>query len=309
MSILVNSNFWGDVEDKLMTLAVTNNEIVDQGLIYISDNIQKKRAIPRVKMTNIIQPLAATPVPFGDFTEDERILDPDPWMVYVEFDPNDLRDIWEPFAPKGDFVFTELPPSVQSDLLMVLIEGKNGVSEYLGTAILQGDKVSGVAPYNRFNGIVTKALADADVIDVAGYAPLDVSNIFAKFQATHDASRVATRRNSGFKYLISEPTSQLYSQAQKNQSFKGVDVTSEGIMKFNGKPVVPLVGMPDNCIIATLATSDRSSNIWLGAQKWKDQKTIKVAPLQNNSDLWFFKMKMTADTQIVWGEDFTLYHA
>jgi len=289
MGVTINSNFWGDVVAELMTMATVGNEVVDLGLVYVSDNIQKRRAIPRMQMSKIIQPLAATPTPLGTFSEDERVLDPDPFMVYVEFDPNDFRDLWEEFAPDGEFVFTELDSAVQTQMLQYLIEGPNGVNEYMGTAILQGSKATGTDPFDRFDGLVTKALADPDVIDVANYAALTTSNIFDKFLDTFNASRIPTRRNSKYKFLCSVKDGETYAQAQKLQNYKGVDVTSEGIMKFNGRPVVPLVGMPDNCIIATIADSTRGSNIWLGSQGMADLKAIKVAPVQNNSDMWFFK--------------------
>lgn len=309
MAVAISSNFWGDVVEELFTLATTGNEVVDGGHIFVSDNIQRKRAIPRVTMSQIIQPMAATPTSQGTFTHNERELDPDPFLVYVEFDPNDYRDMWEFAAPKGEFVFTQLNPKIQAALLKELLEGTNGVNEYMGTAIFQGNKATGTDPYNNFDGLITKAKADADVIDVSNYAALTSSNIFAKLQSIHDATRVPTRRNSKFKYLMSVVDTEKYSEAQKNQSYKGVDVTSEGIMKFHGKDVVPLVGMPENTVIATIADSTRGSNIWMGVRGMADFSAIKVDLVQNNSDLWFFKMKMSCDTQIKFGQDLSLYTA
>ena len=309
MGVTINTNFWGDVVEELMALAVTHNEIVEGGHIFISDKIQKKRALNRITMSNIIQAVAATPTPQGQFTLDERALDPDDFMVYVEFDPGDFREAWEYLAPKGDFVFTELTPKVQAELLRQVIEGANGVNEYMGSAILIGDKTSGTPPFDRFNGIITKAKADADVIDVTGYASLDTSNIAAKLKSIKDQSRVATRRNSKFKMFTSVVDAEKYAEFQKAQVNKGVDVTSGGVMKIDGTPIIPLVGMPENTVFATIADSTRGSNIWLGVKGIADYSTVKVMPVQNNSDLWFFKMKMGADTQIKFGQDFSLYTA
>lgn len=309
MAVSITSNFWGDVVEELMMLAVTGNEVVDGGHIYVSDKIQRKRAIPRVRMDQIIQDLAATPTSQGTFTIDERALDPEDFMVYVEFDPNDFRDMWEFAAPKGEFVFTELNPTIQADLLRALLEGENGVNPYMGQAILQGDMVAGVAPYNKFNGIITRALADADVIDVAGYAALTSSNILDKMQDTFEASRVPTRQAGKYKILMSVTDHEKYREALVNLTYKGIDPTMAAPTKFHGKELVPLVGMPENAMIATIADTTRGSNIWLGVRGIADYSAIKVMPKQNNSDLWFFKMKMNADTQIKFGQDLVLYHA
>lgn len=309
MAVSITSNFWGDVVDELFAMAVTQNEIVDGGHIYVSDKIQRKRAIPRVKMNQIIQAPAATPTSQGTFTLDERSLDPDDFLVYVEFDPNDFRDMWEPFAPTGEFNFTKLNPKTQAALLQALLEGENGVNPYMGQAILQGDKTAGVAPYNRFNGIITRALADADVVDVAGYAALTEANIIAKIGDVYSAARVAVRQSNKFKIFMSVNDFEKWGNANKALSNKGPDYSSPPPGKFNGKTLVPLVGMPDNCMFGTIASADRGSNIWMGVRGITDFSAVQVDKLQANSDLWFFKLKMSADTQIKFGQDFVLYHS
>lgn len=310
MATSLSSNFWGDVIEELMVLAVTGNEIVDGGHIHVEDNIQKRRAIPRLKMDSIIQDMAATPTSQGTFTIDERQLDPDPFLVYVEWDPNDFRALWEPFAPTGDFVFTELNPTVQSAILREVLEGSNGVNEFMGKAILQGDKVTpATAPLNKFNGLIYRAKNDADVIDVTNYAALTSSNIIEKLQDTYEATRIPVRMNSNFKILTSVVDFEKYREALVNLTNKSIDPTQDAPNMFHGRKLVPLVGMPENVMIATIADSSRGSNIYLGVQGLADYSSIKVAPVQNNSDLWFLKMKMAADTQIKFGQDLTLYSA
>lgn len=308
----ITTSFAGDVVEELMMLAVTQNEIVDGGHIYVDDNIAYKRKIKRYRQTNVIQDMAATPASYGSQTLDERTLAPDPFLVYIEFDPNEYRSEWEFLQPKGEFVFSELNPQVQADLLRALLEGEGGVDEYMGTAILQGDKVSGAAPYNKFDGLITKALADADVLDVGSYAALTgggSGNIADKLQAIWDASRVPTRQNPDWKYLMSPVDFEKWRSFLAAKTYKSIDETQEAPKMFHGKEIVPLVGMPENCVIATIARPDRRSNIWMGVRGTVDYTTIKVAPVQNNSDLWFFKMKMSADTQIKFGQDLTLYHS
>lgn len=307
--LTITSNFWGDVVDELFSIAVMQNEVVEGGHIYVSDGIRRKRALPKVRMSQIIQAPAATPTPQGGFTYGEDVLDPDDFLVYVEFDPNDCRDLWEEFAEQGEFNFTKLNPKVQAELLRILIEGENGINTYMGTAIFQGDKAAGVAPLNRFNGIVTKALANADVIDVTGYAPLTDVNIIAQMDKMYDQAREAIRVSPNWKLMMSYTDWEKWGRANRALSFKGPDYTSPPPMTFRGKDIVPLSGIPENTMIGTVATPDRGSNIWLGVRGIADFKAVQVEKLQANSDLWFFKLKMAADTQIKWGQDLTLHHA
>lgn len=308
----ISTNFAGDVVEELMMLAVTENEIVEGGHIYVDEDIQLKRSLPRVRQTNIIQDMAATPTSFGSITTDERQLIPDPFLVYIEFDPNEFRKLWAFAAPRGEFVYTELDPSIQAELLRMLLEGEGGVNNYMGSAILQGDKVSGVAPLNKFNGLIYRAVNDADVSAIAAPVALtggSSGNIADKFQLIYDASRIPVRNDPDFKYLISVVDFEKWRSFLQAKTYKSIDETQDAPKFYHGKNLVPLVGMPENTIIATTSNPTRKSNIWLGVRGTIDQTTIKVAPVQNNSDLWFFKMKMNADTQIKFGQDLVLYKA
>lgn len=307
MATSITSNFWGDVVEELMVIAVTQNEIVENGGIYVSTDIQKNRAIPRVGMSQIIQPRAATPTPQGNFTFTERVLTPDDFMVYVEFNPNDFRDMWEKWAPSGDFVWTELNPSLQADLLKMLVEGEYGVNRYMGKAILQGDKTAGVAPYERFNGILKRIADDADVNDIAGAVALTSANIQAKLQLVYDASRIPVRDNPLFKYYLSTIDFEKYRESLVTTTYKSIDATQEAPRLYHGKNLFVLSDMPENNVFATLGSADRNSNIWLGVQGQADFSSIKVDITQNNSELWFFKMLMGADTQIKFGQDVVSY--
>jgi hypothetical protein len=309
MGFNITTFHWGDVVEELFALAVMQNDVVDGGHIYISDGIKKKRAIPKVRMDQIIQPMAATPTPQGTFTITEDSLDPDDFLVYVEFDPNDFNDLWEPFQPQGDFLFSKLPNKVQAELLRQLIEGENGVNNYMGQAILTGDKVAGTAPLNRFNGLIYRAKNNADVIDVTGYATLTTSNILAKMDSVYDQARVAARSNPNWKFLMSYADWEKYGTALRNLSNKSIGPEQAPPLTYRGKKIAVLQGMPENTMIGTVATNDRGSNVWMGVRGIADFKAVQVEKLQANSDLWFFKLKMSADTQIKWGQDLTLYTA
>lgn len=304
----ISTLYSGDVVEELMQLAVTQNETVDGGHIYVSTDIRFQRSIQRLKMSNIIQPFTHTPQSKGEFDIDNRILKPDNFIVYIEFLPDEFREFWDFGAPTGSFNFHELAPAVQIGMLREILEGEEGINPFMGSAIWQGDKTldKNVNPLGNFDGLLTKGGVDADVIDVPGVV-LTQANIRAEIRKVFNASPEVMRQNPNYKIFMSVPDWELYADAIIETAGKGPLETDEVRKRFKEKVLVPLVGMPKNHMVATIGAATRMSNIWLGLTATVDFDTILVDKVQANSDYWFFKMKMGADTQIKWGERFVYY--
>jgi len=302
----ITTTYAGDVVEELMRLAVRGNETVDGGHIHIESDIMSKRNMQRLDMSSIIQDDQSTPEASGNFTITNKILQPDNFLVFLKFNPNEFRDFWEFAQPKGEFVYSELPPEAQVAMMDEIMNGQNGVAPYMGKAIWQGDKVSGVAPLDKFNGLQVRAAADGDVVDVTG-TTLTVSNIIAEIGKVYDATRVEARENPDYKIFMPIAAWELYQSAVIALSNKGPDPTQTIAKTFKSKTLVPLIGLTGNKMFGTVGGTSRMSNIWLGLTATNDFDTIKVDRLNNYSDEFFFKMKMGADTQIKIGEDLTYY--
>jgi len=306
MALAITSNYAGDVVEEIATLLVTQNQTVAGGHVHIETNIFKQRSIPRGTIDNVIQDRLATPVSLGTYTQDERVLLPGEFMVYVEFNPNDFRDVWEPFQPSGDFVFSELAPQVQTTILKLVLEGTGGVQPYLGNAIWQGD-LAGAAPLNKFDGFETKATADADVLDVSTPIALTAGNIIAEIGRLYDLVPVPVRADPAFKIFMGETDKELYWDALIALANKGRDPSEAQALTFKGKPIVPLVGVTKDRMFGTKADTSRGSNLWFGLTGTNDTNTMRVDRLQANSELFFVKMIMGADTQIKFGQELVNY--
>ena len=305
MAFDVTTNFAGDVVQEVALLAAIQNEAVMGGHIFVSDDIRKQRSLPRMTMDNIIQDRKDTPDSLGTFTNTERTLVPTDFMVYVEFNPNDFRDVWDFMQSTNPFVFAELSPEVQRAVLEEVLMGTNGVSPYMGKNIWQGD-TAGSVPDDKFDGIQKTAQGDADVVDVTG-TTLTAGNIIAEIEKVWDATPVVVRDNPGFKIIFSSKTIDLYYDALIALANKGPAPNQLTDMNYKGRPLIGLFGMPDDVMFATIATNDRDSNIWLGLGWQEDFNQLQMEKLQPNSELWFVKMLMSADTQIKFGEHFVLY--
>jgi hypothetical protein len=117
----------------------------------------------------------------------------------------------------------------------------------------------------------------------------------------------AVYEDERFKFMLGYSAAQLYSAAQKAQGNKGVDITSAGVMLYDGKPVVSLSGLPANTIVGCKGSTDLMSNLWLGVNEADEDEYFKLARLQANSPLYFLKMLMKLDVNYAFSEETVLY--
>lgn len=141
------NTYAGEVLEDLLVYTAHGNDTFREGLIHIKPGIQKKFTLPHTSLGKIIQDNVATPTStqgsgdastgFNQYTHSERYLEPQDFMVYLEFNPRDYEDFWKPFQPDGQLIFRELDPKVQATMLHLLVDKKD---EYLGDCIWVGKK-------------------------------------------------------------------------------------------------------------------------------------------------------------------------
>lgn len=310
MALTINTTYAGEVMNDFLLRATVGNETVQGGHIALHSGIVKEKTLPRLRMQDIIHDHAVAPVfPIGTAgtTVDERKLSPDDFMVSDRFNPRDFEAFWEWAQPNGEIVFRTLPEPARVAFIREIMRL---VDEYMGEAIWTGDKVGGVAPFQKFDGIITKAIADGTVPKVASPVALTSGNIVGAIRSTRDLIPYAVRRNPNFKIFISAPSGDLLAEAIQTQQYKGVDFTQRPALSFDGSPVVDLVGFPDNTIFCAVSSaSETASNIHLGID-WQYGTTdpvIQIERYRPEDERFFFKMLLKADTQIGWGEETSLY--
>ena len=77
------------------------------------------------------------------------------------------------------------------------------------------------------------------------------------------------------------------------------DNRTENQHLFQGKRIIPMVALPDDTIIMGCFTSAFDSNLWMGIDYANDEEVLQVEKLQTNSELYFFKMLLKMDVNIV----------
>lgn len=301
MAITVTSAYSGEVLDQLLVKATTENELVSRGIIRLEPNVSEKFYIPRLRAGKMLQKRKEQPVDGdskGDFQYDERMLKPEEFMAFTTFNPRSFEKIWKKWQPTGDLVFRELPTEAQNALLGELAKV---VDFELGEHFVNGE--FGNDDDHLFNGILTRILADKDVIRIAPIC----GTMKSKLRAVYRALPKAVRKSKNLRFLMSVEDWDKYDDELTDQSNKGSDTTGTNPKRFKSVPIEDLAAWPEGVIVATVCGMDLTTNLWAGVSSVNDFDAIKIDRLTNAGEKYFFKMLMKADTNIAFGEEVVIY--
>ena len=306
MAVTITSAYAGEVLEQLLVKATTGNQIVAGGHIHVQPNVTKKFAIPRLKAGKMLQRRKEQPVEAdssGNFTIDEKYLEPKDIMAFTTFNPRVFENIWRPFQSTGNLVFEQLPSNIQSALLTELAKV---VDFELGGELINGQyHATDAGKY--FDGILTRIMADSDVVEIATPAAITQSNVIAKMKLVRAAVPKAIKANPNLKMFMSVEDAESYEYELTDKPSKGQDYTNMNPERFKGIQIVALADWPKDVIVAAIATSGIDSNFWAGVAMADDAEAIQIDKLTNAGEKYFFKMLMKIDTNIVFGEDIVLY--
>lgn len=299
--IIQNSNYNGEVLNRLLTKAITGCQIVDKGLICVIPAVKDKIAIPRLKVNKMLRKPNANPQvedAKGDFIYSEHQLEPEEMLAFTVFNPDTFDHIWRPYQPKGNLVFYELPPNVQNELLDAM---SKQVQFELGWHLINGEYSSDPRDDEHLmNGILYRLKNDRDVIRIAS----DAETITGRLYAVRASIPEAMKERPELRYIMSPADWEKYDEELTSREHKNSDETELNKKSFKGVSIETLVGWPDGLIMATLCSPhETTSNLFVAVNLVNDDKVIQIDKVSNASDLYFFKMKMRADTNDAFGEE------
>lgn len=303
MAIVVrNTNYNGEVLEKILVLATTGNDLVEKGLIMVIPGVEKKISLPRIKTGRMLQKRKENPTledSKGNFNYSEKSLDPEDFMAFTTFNPRAFEHIWRKWQPKGNLVFSELPPEAQNTLLDEL---SKSVKFELGWHYINGE--FGDDDDHLFDGILTQAARDTEVVVVS--APSDTSSMLAKLKAVRAAVPKALRENPNLRILMSIDDFDKYDNELTEREYKNASETDLNKKRYKGITIETLNSWPDDLIVATICSPSADGNLFAGVNLQDDEEVIQIDKWMNSSELYFFKLLMKADTNIAFGEEFVV---
>lgn len=296
-----NTNYNGEVLERILTVATTTNELVAKGLIHVIPGVEKKISIPRLKTGKMLQKRKENPQvedAKGDFNWSEQTLEPHDFMAFTLFNPRAFEQIWRKWQPKGNLVFAELPPEAQNALLDAL---SKQVQFELGEHYVNGEYADGDDDTKLMNGILTQAAKDTNcvVVDTAG-----TDTMLASLKAVRKAIPKAMRSNPNLRIIMSIDDFDKYDDELTAREAKNASETETNRKRYKGIAIETVAAWPDGVIVATLCSPDADGNFFAAVNLQNDESVIQIDKFAAASELYFFKLLMKADTNIAFGEEF-----
>lgn len=292
-----NTNYNGEVLEQILTVATTGNEIVNKGLIYVIPGVEKKISVPRLKTNKMLQKRKEMPTMAdskGDFIYSEKELNPVDFAAFTTFNPRTFENIWRKWQPKGDLVFSQLPPEGQNALISAMLKQ---CQFELGWHYINGEY--GDDDDHLFNGIIHQMAADGNVIIVTTAD----TTMTGKLKAIRKKIPVAIAENPALRLIMSVADWQTFDDELTAREDKNTSETTVNSKLYKGIKIETLASWPEGLIVCTLCAPDTTGNLFAAVNLQDDEHVIDINKVNNPGERYYFKMLMKADTNIGFGEE------
>lgn len=303
------TNFNGRVAADIYMVMNLGWDLVANGLIRVESNVRSTLELKKMKGSG--NPLA-TPVDdpssanaTGTTTFSGRTLTVAESMILEDFNPDDFFAEWPEFASVGDLTNLRLQPDFLSKFLEIV---QNDMGDQLADLFWQGDIASGTPALARMNGILKLAIADGDVVDVAGAANLTTGNIIEKLGDVWQAIPDKMLKNPDVKIGISYTDYKKLQIANNTIKQTTVGVLDQTIKDmFLTNKIIPINGLPEHVIVSTIMTNDLRSNLVFGYWVDPEKENPIIAKFNNLGRDWGVRIDVSIGAQYREGTEFVLY--
>jgi len=303
----ITSTYAGEFAGKYISAALLSGATIEQGGIEVKPNVKYKEVIKKVATdANIIKDATCDFTPTGTVTLTERILQPEEFQVNLELCKSNFTSDWEA-VQMGYSAFDNMPPKF-SDFMIGHVAGL--VAEKNEKNIWEGVNANA----GEYDGLVTLALADADVVDVASHAAVTASNVIDKLGSIVDAIPSALYGKEDLHIYISQNIARAYVRAlggfasvgANGYEGRGTNQSLGNNLLFDGVKLFVANGLNDDTAMAA-----EKSNLFFGTGLLSDYNEVKLLDMADldGSQNARIVMRYTAGVQYGIGSDIVLYHA
>ena len=306
---LSNTNYNGEVLENLYLVTGVGNEVIEKGAARLHSDISTKKSLPRLSQTEnpIGDYVAAAPSSETATTSyAERTLDPQTMTVYETFLPTTFHDIWEFIKSVGDFTNLELNAQLLNAILDLY---RDGIGVQMAKLFWQGDTSLGAGnAMNKFNGIITRASADGNVIKPTPQGNITDQSFVDILAATWAA--IPDKFIDDPDFVLHVNTTDWKTMQTGNtklkEAFVGVFGMSMETM-YNEKRLKHFQGLTRHHIVGAKVTNDDKSNLNMGVWVDPDSEEPIFDRVANNSRQWFLRLDFKADANYRISEEVVLY--
>jgi len=300
----ITTSYSGEFAGEYISAALLSGVTIDNGGITVKPNVKFKEVIKKLATDGIVKDGTCDFADTSTITLTERIIEPETFQVNLELCKADFRSDWDAIQ-MGYSAFDNLPASF-ADFLISHAQAK--VAQKIEQNIWGGVN----ATEGEFDGIVTLATADADVIDVVGTS-VTAGNVIDELGKVVDAIPAALYGSEDLHLYVAQNVYRAYVRALGGFAANGVGANgvggqgtnqAMGDLMFDGVKIFVANGLSNNYIVAA-----EKSNLFFGTGILNDTNEVKVldmADLDGSQNVRVI-MRFTASVQYGIGSDIVLY--
>tara|TARA_B100000035_G_scaffold44238_1_gene33198 strand:- start:3391 stop:4329 length:939 start_codon:yes stop_codon:yes gene_type:complete len=306
---ITSPTYAGEAAKGYLAAALLEGNTIAKGGIEVRQNIRYKQVMQKIATdANVIQNATCGFSDTSTVTLTERILQPEEFQSNLEFCKKDFVPTWE--AMELGMSAYKNPPKSFVDFVLGHVAGL--IKEKTEQNIWEGVN----ANVGEFDGFVTLALADSDVIDVASHAAVTSANVIDKLGSIVDSIPSKLYNKDDMYVYISQNIARAYVRAlggfSSNIGAAGTDskgtqwYNGSGDLSFDGVKLFVANGLADDTAMAT-----QKSNLFFGTGLLNDMNEAKVIDMSpiDGSQNFRVVMRYTSGVQYAIGSEIVLYHA
>jgi hypothetical protein len=300
----ITTTYAGEFAGEYISAALLSGVTIDNGGITVKPNVKFKEVIKKLATDGIVKDGTCDFADTSTITLTERIIEPETFQVNLELCKADFRSDWDAIQ-MGYSAFDNLPASF-ADFLISHAQAK--VAQKIEQNIWGGVN----ATEGEFDGIVTLATADADVIDVVGTS-ITAANVVVELGKVVDAIPAELYGSEDLHLYVAQNVYRAYVRSLGGFGANGLGANgvggqgnnqSMGDLMFDGVKIFVANGLSNNYIVAA-----EKSNLFFGTGILNDANEVKVldmADLDGSQNVRVI-MRFTASVQYGIGSDIVLY--
>ena len=301
----ITTTYSGEFAKKYISAALLSANTIENGGIEVRPNVKYKEVIQKLATDAIVKDATCDFSATSTVTLTERILQPEEFQVNLQLCKKDWHSTWQSIE-MGMSAFDSLPKSF-ADYLIGHVSAK--VAEKIENNIWKG----ATANAGEFNGLVTLATADSDVIDVVG-TTVTAANVITELGKVVDAIPAALYNKEDMYIYVSQNVARAYVRAlggfgasglgANGTNSQGTQWYNNGALTFDGVKLFVANGLDDNYMMAA-----QQSNLFFGTGLLSDQNEVKLIDLSDldGSQNVRIVMRFTAGVQYGLGSEIVLY--
>ena len=301
----ITTTYAGEFAKKYISAALLSSNTIENGGIEVRPNVKYKEVIQRIATDGIVKNATCDFDPTSTVTLTERVITPEEFQVNLQLCKKDFHSTWQSIE-MGMSAFDTLPKSF-ADYLIAHVAAK--VAENNEVSIWRGVN----ATAGQFDGFVTLATADSNVIDVVG-TTITASNVIAELGKVVDAIPAALYGKEDLYIYVSQNVARAYVRALGGFGASGLGANgtnamgtqwfNNGSLTFDGVKLFVANGLANNYMMAA-----QKSNLYFGTGLLADHNEVKVIDMADidGSQNVRVVMRFTAAVQYGIGSEIVLY--